>query len=148
MKFNAQEQMGNEEYMTLDEYVSTLSAEEKKYHNYYTPSMKVKPWQMIVTQAKFQPDFLNATCLNHELNCVGYITDYVEVPNGFKLRCILVDDEMNTYSTISAGVAKVVKTWIASGIIPSVEEPLRVRYEQERKGMNAYYTLKMVWRDC
>ena len=147
MKFNAAELMGNRttDMMTVEEYVDSLSQGEKYYHNFTTPSLQTSPWNMIVAQGKLQPDFLNSTCIGRELRCVGYTTDYVEVPDGFKLRCMLVDEEMQVYSTISAGIAKVVKTWISSGIEPSVEQPIKVCYEQVRNGRNTYYTLRILW---
>lgn len=147
MKFNANEMNMNKDNwgLDIDEYVASLPLAQQRLHQYCTEDLhNDKGRQMALAQGMISPDFLNGQCVGSEFNCIGYYTDYVEVFGDVKLRCILMDDQYQTYSTVSAGVAKIVKSWISAGIIPSVDDPIYVQYLQQRNGMMQYYTLRII----
>ena len=89
----------------------------------------------------------------NEISLTAY-TDAAAFNNGRKIPSlpehsasagvILFDDSWNSYSTVSAGVAKIVKAWIDAEVEPSWEYPVRVRYERVQQGVYQYYTLKTV----
>lgn len=100
---------------------------------------------ILLTNAAIKPDFLNSQCIGKEFNCVGYAVRKIEMNDGkICTNCILFDEDGNSYSTISNGIATVVLTWIDCELNPSWEKPIRVRYGQEQKGKMQYYTLQAI----
>lgn len=108
-----------------------------------TESLEDKASTAIVAQAMVAPDFKNRDCIGKSFWCVGYVIRDVALDDGMHTGIILIDDEGQSYSTISAGVAKIVTSWKKAGLYPSWEEPLWVEYKEESKGTYRYYTVKM-----
>lgn len=129
----------------IDEFVASLPPAQQRLHQYCTEDLhNDRGRQLALSQGLLTPDFLNGQCIGSEFWCIGFYTDYVEVCGDVKLRCILMDEAYQTYSTVSAGIAKVVKSWIDAGIIPTVDDPIYVQYLQQRNGMMQYYTLRII----
>lgn len=108
-----------------------------------TESLEDKASTAIVAQAMVSPDFKNRDVIGKSFWCVGYVIRDVALDDGMHTGIILIDDEGQSYSTISAGVAKIVTSWKKAGLYPSWEEPLWVEYKEESKGTYRYYTVKM-----
>lgn len=108
-----------------------------------TESLEDKASTAIVAQAMVAPDFKNRDVIGKSFWCVGYVIRDVALDDGMHTGIILIDDEGQSYSTISAGVAKIVTSWKKAGLYPSWEEPLWVEYKEESKGTYRYYTVKM-----
>lgn len=108
-----------------------------------TESLEDKASTAIVAQAMVAPDFKNRDCIGKAFWCVGYVIRDVALDDGMHTGIILIDDEGQSYSTISAGVAKIVTSWKKAGLYPTWEEPLWVEYKEESKGTYRYYTVKM-----
>lgn len=108
-----------------------------------TESLEDKASTAIVAQAMVAPDFKNRECIGKAFWCVGYVIRDVALDDGMHTGIILIDDEGQSYSTISAGVAKIVTSWKKAGLYPTWEEPLWVEYREESKGTYRYYTVKM-----
>lgn len=108
-----------------------------------TESLEDKASTAIVAQAMVAPDFKNRECIGRSFWCVGYVIRDVALDDGMHTGVILIDDEGQSYSTISAGVAKIVTSWKKAGLYPTWEEPLWVEYKEESKGTYRYYTVKM-----
>ena len=110
--------------------------------DFITDSLKDE--KLLVSTALIEPDFLNGQCVGKDLMMVGYLIRPVEVNDKILTGCILFDEDGMSYSTVSAGVAKIVQAWAQAGFEPSWEEPVHVRYDQVRKGTFSYYTVKKV----
>lgn len=108
-----------------------------------TESLEDKASVAIVAQAMIAPDFKNRDCIGKSFWCVGYVIRDVALDDGMHTGVILIDDEGQSYSTISAGVAKIVTSWKKAGLYPTWEEPIWVEYKEEQKGTYRYYTVKM-----
>ena len=116
-----------------------------KYDGFNTISMEESnDAKMVLADALINPDFKNNECIGKEFWCIGFHTRVVECNGKQCLGVILFDDSWNSYSTISAGVAKIIKAWIDAEVEPSWEYPVRVRYERVQQGVYQYYTLKTV----
>lgn len=112
--------------------------------DYITDSLQCEEDRLMVSTALIEPDFLNSACVGQEFDLVGYLIREVEVGDKLMTGCILFDEDGQSYSTVSAGVAKVVKSWADVGFEPSWDKPVRVKYEQVRKGTYSYYTVRQV----
>lgn len=108
-----------------------------------TESLEDKASTAIVAQAMVAPDFKNRDVIGKAFWCVGYVIRDVALDDGMHTGIILIDDEGQSYSTISAGVAKIVTSWKKAELYPTWEEPLWVEYREESKGTYRYYTVKM-----
>ena len=144
MKINKDEVYMDQQDQSVEYYVERLPENKKKYHGFTTLSLDQQKMKLILQEAKLQPTFKNAECLGKCFNCIGFFTDYVEIGyDDYKVRCILFDEDLNSYSTISAGVAKIITGWIDLEVEPSIENPVLLHYEQVRKGNICYYTIKL-----
>ena len=110
---------------------------------FVTESLTDKSGKMLVANAMITPDYKNSDCIGKTFWCVGYVIRDVELEDGIHTGVILFDDEGTSYSTISAGVAKIVCAWRDAGLEPDWEEPMKVTYEQKSKGTFRFYTLKV-----
>lgn len=132
-------------YDSIEDYVNSLPDAEFICHQFMTESLKNdNKLKAVLAQGKLSPDFLNSECIGKDVNVIGYYTDFIEVPDGIRMRVIMVDEDLQTYSTVSGGIAKIVKSWINSELYPTAEEPLHIKYEQIRKGNIQYYTVKLL----
>lgn len=144
MKINKNDISMDQQDHSVECYVEGLPDSKKKYHGFTSLSLDQQKMKLILQEARLQPTFKNAECIDKCFNCIGFYTDYVELGyNDFKIRCILFDEDMNSYSTISAGVAKIITGWIDLEVEPSFEDPVLLHYEQVRKGTICYYTVKL-----
>lgn len=144
MKINKDEVFMDQQDQSVEYYVEGLPDSKKKYHGFTTLSLDLQKMKLILQEAKLQPTYKNSECLGKCFNCIGFYTDYIELDyNDFKIRCILFDEDMNSYSTISAGVAKIITGWIDLQVEPSWKDPVLLHYEQVRKGNICYYTIKL-----
>lgn len=143
MKINKDEVMDQQD-QSVETYVESLPDAKKKYHRFTTLSLDQQKMKLILQEAKLQPTFKNAECIGRSFQCIGFYTDYVELGyDDYKIRCILFDEDMNSYSTLSAGVAKIITGWIDLEVEPSFEDPVLLHYEQVRKGTICYYTVRL-----
>ena len=126
-----------------NEIQTTPQYEEYEERVFKTESLEDKASVAIVAQAMVAPDFKNRECIGKAFWCVGYVIRDVALDDGMHTGIILIDDEGQSYSTISAGVAKIVTSWKKAGLYPTWEEPLWVEYKEESKGTYRYYTVKM-----
>lgn len=117
-----------------------------KYDGFNTVSLEEsRDAKMVLADALINPDFRNNECIGKEFWCIGFHTRVIEMDDGKEcLGVILFDDSWNSYSTISAGVARIVTGWIDAEVEPSWEYPVRVKYERVQQGVYQYYTLKIV----
>ena len=144
MKINKDEVCMDQQDQSVEYYVEGLPDSKKKYHRFTTLSLDQQKMKLILQEAKLQPTYKNSECLDKCFNCIGFYTDYIELSyDDYKVRCILFDEDMNSYSTISAGVAKIITGWIDLEVEPSFEHPVLLHYEQIRKGNICYYTVKL-----
>lgn len=144
MRINKDEVFMEPQDQSVECYVESLPESKRKYHGFTTLSLDQQKMKLILQEAKLQPDFKNAECIGKSFQCIGFYTDYVEIGyDDFKIRCILFDEDMNSYSTVSAGVAKIITGWIDLEVEPSFEDPVHLHYEQVRKGTMCYYTVKL-----
>lgn len=139
-----QRENANPNYNAIEDYVSSLPEFEQSCHEFMTDSLKSTKFKAVIAQGKISPDYLNSGCIGKDVNIIGYYTDYIEVPDGIRMRVIMVDEDLQTYSTVSGGIAKIVKSWIYNDIYPTIDEPLHIKYEQVRKGNIQYYTVKLL----
>lgn len=114
-----------------------------------TDDIATDDFKLLMVDAMLQPNFKNSEVIGEEFNCIGYMMRAIEIENEDgdiqKLtNCIFIDDEEQSYSTVSNGIARVVKTWAAIGLEPSIEHPIRIRFDQVQKGHYRYYTVKPV----
>lgn len=129
---------------SVEYYVEGLPDSKKKYHGFTTLSLDEQRMKLILQEAKLQPTYKNAECIGKSFQCIGFYTDYIELGhNDYKIRCILFDEELSSYSTLSAGVAKIITGWIDLEVEPSLADPVLLHYEQVRKGNICYYTVKL-----
>ncbi len=144
MKINKDEVCMEPQDQSVEDYVEGLPDSKRKYHRFTTLSLDQQKMKLILQEAKLQPTFKNAECLGKSFQCIGFYTDYVELGyNDYKIRCILFDEDLNSYSTISNGVAKIITGWIDLEVEPSFEDPVLLHYEQVRKGTMCYYTVRL-----
>lgn len=150
MKINKDEVYMNQDQQdqSVEYYVEGLPDSKKKYHRFTTLSLDEQKMKLILQEARIQPTFRNSECLGKCFNCIGFYVDYIEMGyNDFKIRCILFDADLNSYSTISAGVAKIITGWIDLQVEPSFENPVLLHYEQVRRGNICFYTVKLGAKD-
>ena len=126
-----------------DEVNRILDGWDEDEKVFKTESLEDKASTAIVAQAMIAPDFKNKNVIGKSFWCVGYVIRDVILEDGKHTGVILIDDEGQSYSTISAGVAKIVTSWKKAGLFPTWEEPLWVEYKEESKGTYRYYTVKM-----
>lgn len=144
MKINKDEVFMDQQDQSVEQYVEGLPENKRKYHGFTTLSLDEQKMKLILQEAKLQPTFKNAECIGRSFRCIGFYTDFIELGyNDFKIRCILIDEDLNSYSTLSAGVAKIITGWIDLEVEPSWEDPVLLHYEQVRKGTMCYYTVKL-----
>ena len=144
MKINKDEVCMEQQDQSVEQYVERLPESKKKYHGFTTLSLDEQKMKLILQEAKLQPTYKNAECIGKSFQCIGFYTDYIELGyDDFKVRCILFDQDLNSYSTLSAGVAKIITGWIDLEVEPSWEDPVLLHYEQVRKGTICYYTVKL-----
>lgn len=140
MKFNP-----NTDVPKIEEQSYDIDPKLAKYDGFSTISMEESnDAKMVLADALINPDFKNNECIGKEFWCIGFHTRVVECGGKQCLGVILFDDSWNSYSTVSAGVAKIVKAWIDAEVEPSWEYPVRVKYERVQQGVYQYYTLKTV----
>lgn len=120
-----------------------MMKDENKWY-YVTDSMMDDESTILLTNAAITPDFLNYQCVGKRFECVGFAVRQLDINGDDCTNCILFDEDGNSYSTISKGIAKVVGTWIECELNPSWEKPITVEYGQEQKGTYRYYTLKAI----
>lgn len=126
-----------------DEVNRILDGWDEDENVFKTESLEDKASTAIVAQAMIAPDFKNRDVIGKSFWCVGYVIRDVILEDGKHTGVILIDDEGQSYSTISAGVAKIVTSWKKAGLFPTWEEPIWVEYKEESKGTYRYYTVKM-----
>ena len=125
-------------------YVENLPLSKQKYHNFKTVSLENDRFRnLALAEGKLTPDFKNNECINKTFNCIGFFCDYVPCFDDYCLRCILMDEDCHTYSTVSKGVAKKITNWIDAGIEPSEEYPVLIKYVEVNNGPKRYYTIKV-----
>ena len=127
--------------MMMNNEMNQAATEE--FDTFITESLQDRQSKILVSNAMVQPDFKNNEVLGKVFWCVGYVIRPVELDDGIHTGVILFDDEGTSYSTISAGVAKIVCGWRDAKLEPTWEEPMKVWYEQKSKGQYRYYTVKV-----
>lgn len=137
MKFNAEK--FNEDTTPQQRVYSKW----EKYDGYVTESLESGDGSIVLADGFLNPDFKNRECIGKEFWLIGYGCRIADMDDDC-LSCVLIDDDYNTYSTISNGVATVIAKWIDAGVKPGFDHKIRVRYEEGGYGMRKYYTLKWV----
>lgn len=144
MKISKDDINMDQQDQSVEYYVESLPESKRKYHGFTTLSLDQQKMKLILQEAKLQPTYKNSECIGKSFQCIGFYTDYIELAyDDYKIRCILFDEDMNSYSTISAGVAKIITGWIDLEVEPSFEDPVLLHYEQVRKGTICFYTVKL-----
>lgn len=144
MKINKDDVYMDQQDQSVERYVESLPENKRKYHGFTTLSLDEKKMKLILQEARVQPTCKNSECIGKSFQCIGFYTDYIELGYAdYKIRCILFDENLNSYSTLSAGVARIITGWIDLEVEPSFEDPVLLHYEQVRKGTMCYYTIKL-----
>ena len=117
-------------------------------YDYITKSLTEPNERLLLATAAVNPDFKNHDCIGRTIECVGYATrqvDFIEANNTKTVtNCILIDADGNSYSTIAAGITKVVDSWKSAGLEPDWDSPFKVEYIEQVNGRYRYYSLKPV----